>query len=381
MNAILNNPEELKKLFPVKEHYLYFNFAADGPLPVPSKNALCQALDELSLEGMMAVNKQIAIYENIREELAILFQSKPEHFAFIKNTSEGVLLALLALDTREGENYVVAEDAFPTTIRMMESNCRGEMRKIKINSPLPVRDQLINVIDDKTRAIVLDWVHFFTGKIIDLEAIIQLAQSKNIFTIIDGIQGAGAVSIELDTSGIDFFMSGGHKWMLSPQGSGFIYVSPRVWEKIPRKSFGWLGYDWRDFSDFDIEPGLREGAAVMEYGTRSYTAAVGLCEGLKLFNYLGIKNIEKHNQELKEFFLENLMKKGYETISPGKSAPIVSFKLPGAPGAGKAGKDTRGLLAGLSGKKVRASLRNGYIRVSFHLVNDWGEVKALLDYL
>jgi len=369
----LNDTEQLSELFPVKKNYLYFNFSADGPLPTPAKNAIFQALEEKSRKGMTAVDKQIAIYEDIRGELSLLFKSQKENFAFTKNTSEGILLALLALDIKENENYIVAKDAFPTTIRMMENNCKGEMRKIIINSPVPIQDQLADVIDKNTKAIVLDWVHFFTGKIIDTEAVTQLARGRDIFTIIDGIQGAGAVNIQLDSSNIDFFVSAGHKWMLAPQGTGFIYVSPGVWEKIQRKSFGWLGYNWGDFLDFDIEPALREGASVMEYGTRSYTAAVGFHQCLRLINSLGIKNIEAHNQKLKTFFIEQILKKGYESIINEKSASIVPFRSPNQePGI---------LLKKLEKKRVRLALRNGYIRAAFHFINDLQEVEQLINVL
>jgi cysteine desulfurase/selenocysteine lyase len=359
--------------FPVKRNYLYFNFAADGPLPVPSKAAVCDALEELSHTGMMAVPKQIAVYEEIRHELSILFKSGKENFAFIKNTSEGVLLALLALDIREDENYVVAEDAFPTTIKIMENHCKGEMRKVKINGPTPLISQLQAAIDKKTRVIVLDWVHYFTGAVIDIEAVTRLARSKNIFTIIDGIQGAGALTLELDNSGIDFFTGGAHKWLMSPQGSGYIYVSDNVWERVRRKSFGWLGYNWGDFSDFSIDPQLREGAAVMEYGTRSYTAAVGFRESLRIINRLGIENIEKHNRELKNFFIEQITQNGYETIPNEKTASIVPFKSPT--------RDSGELLARLREKNVIMSLRNGYIRAAFHFMNDPDEVKKLTGFL
>jgi len=371
----LNDRYLLSDLFPVKKNYLYFNFASDGPLPSTAKNAVFQALEEKTQNGMVNISKQVAVYEDIRCELSKLFSSKKENFAFIKNTSEGVLLALLAMDIKEDENYITAADAFPTTVRMMESNCKGEMRKIKINSPIPLQDQLIKVIDKKTRAIVLDWVHYFTGKIIDIEAIIQLARERKIFTVIDGIQGAGALGIKLEQSGIDFFISGAHKWLLSLQGGGFIYVSPHVWNKIQRKSFGWLGYDWLDFSNFEIEPHLREGATVMEYGTRSYMAAESFRECLKLINSFGINNIENHNRKLKELFLQNLFSKGYDTITQDLSASIVPFK--------PAEKDmnSKNLLNRLEQNKVKASLRNGYIRVGFHLVNHSEEVANLLEYL
>ncbi len=359
--------------FPVKKKYLYFNFAADGPLPVPSKAAIIDALEEKSNNGMMAVPKQIAVYENLKEELAILFNSQKENFAFCKNTSEGVLLALLAMDIKEDENYITAEDAFPTTIKMMENNCKGRKRTIKINSPTPLRDQLLAVIDEKTKAIVLDWVHYYTGKVIDIEAVTQLARERNIFTVIDGIQGAGALKLDLDSSAVDFFVSGGHKWLLSPQGTGFIYVSPHVWKRVKRKAFGWLGYNWQDFSDFSIKPGLREGASVMEYGTRSYIAAIGFLESLRLVNRVGIKSIERHNRELREFFIDSIFQKGYEIISNKKSASIVPFRSPGV--------DPVSLQKRLRENSVVVSLRSGYIRAAFHLVNDREEVARFVRFL
>jgi selenocysteine lyase/cysteine desulfurase len=365
----------LKEMFPVKANYLYFNYASDGPLPAPARDAICAAVKEKAEEGLMAVPKQIAVYENVRAELSILFDAAPECFAFTKNTSEGGLLALLAMDIKEDENYIVAGDAFPTTIRIMESHCKGAVRKVFINHDTPLTDQLKEITDHKTRAIVLDWVHYFSGKIIDLDGVVEFARSNNIFTVIDGIQGAGALELKLGGSGIDFFIAAGHKWMLSPQGAGFIYTSPEVWKRIPRKSFGWLGYNWRDFSDFDIDPDLREGNTVMEYGTRSYIAATGLYHCLKLINRVGIKNIEAHNRELRRVFLEKIIKKGYETLqNPAvKSASIIPFRFPG--------QDAGDLVKELAPRKVVVSLRNGYVRAALHWVNHMEEVERLIDLL
>lgn len=364
---------DVRELFPVKQQCLYFNFAADGPLPVTARDAIIDAVKEKSEKGMMAVPKQIAVYENLRDELATLFRSNRDNFAFTKSTSEGVLLALLAMDLKEDENYITAEDAFPTTIKMMESNCKAQMRTIRINDPKPMADQLAEISDDQTRAYVLDWAHYFTGKIIDLEAVVSLAKERNIFTVIDGIQAAGARRLDLDDSGIDFFVSGGHKWLLAPQGAGFIYVSPSVWERIPRKAFGWLGYDWRDFSDFGIRPELRDGAAVMEYGTRSYTAALGLVETLRVINGIGIDHIEAHNRGLREFFEEKILEKGYEVISNKTTTSIIPFK--------SKTEDILSLKKKLDKNNVVVSLRNGYIRAAFHLVTDQTEVETLIELL
>lgn len=366
---------DLTKLFPVKKNCLYFNFSSDGPLPEPAREAVAQALQERMNYGMVDVKKQAALYENIRGELSRLFKSQAENFAFVKNTSEGILLALLALDIKEDENYIVAEDAFPTTIKVMENHCKGSKRTVKINSPVNICDQVLQIMDKKTKVIVLDWVHYFSGKIIDLENLVKIAREKNIFTIIDGIQGAGAIQLDLDKSGIDFFVSAGHKWLLAPQGSGFIYAAAGLWQRVERKAFGWLGYDWGDFSDFDIKPGLRPGAAVFEYGTRSYSVGTGFLYALKVINGMGIANIEKHNRDLRDFFINRITRKGYETIKNNcpKSASIVPFKSPGI--------DCGALKKRLDEQNIRTALRNGYIRASFHFINDKQEIEKFTKLL
>ena len=111
----------------------------------------------------------------------------------------------------------------------------------------------------------------------------------------------------------------------------------------------------------------------MEYGTRSYPAAVGFHQCLRLINSFGIKNIEAHNQKLKTFFIEQILKKGYESIINEKSASIVPFRSPD--------QDPGILLKKLEKKKVKLALRNGYIRAAFHFMNDLQEVKQLIDLL
>ena len=142
---------------------------------------------------------------------------------------------------------------------------------------------------------------------------------------------------------------------------------------MDKKSFGWLGYEWFDFTDFTIKPQLREGAAIMEFGTRSYTTNVAFRESLKLLNHFGIEKIHNHNQSLKEMFINGIEEKGYTLFNRQAGAPIVSFKPPRS--------DPQKLKLALWDNNFRIALRDDFIRASFHLVNDREEVQALLDFL
>jgi selenocysteine lyase/cysteine desulfurase len=76
---------------------------------------------------------------------------------------------------------------------------------------------------------------------------------------------------------------------------------------------------------------------------------------------------------LRDFFIEKITEKGYETVYNKKSTSIIPFKSPFI--------DSVFLKKRLEENKVGVSLRNGYIRAAFHLVNDIEEVGRFVDFL
>jgi selenocysteine lyase/cysteine desulfurase len=57
--------------------------------------------------------------------------------------------------------------------------------------------------------------------------------------LLDGAQGVGAVDIDMARLGCDAYAGSGQKWMCGPDGSGCLFVSPEMRERlaVPRRGY------------------------------------------------------------------------------------------------------------------------------------------------
>src|SRR5690606_31848655 len=101
-----------------------------------------------------------------------------------------------------------------------------------------------------TKVLSVSWVQFYNGYKNDLALLSDICRQHGIWLVVDGIQGMGVEPIDVGALGIDVFTSGCQKWMLSPQGCGFFYLSDEMLELIEAPFMSWLGVDWNmKFSD------------------------------------------------------------------------------------------------------------------------------------
>jgi selenocysteine lyase/cysteine desulfurase len=58
--------------------------------------------------------------------------------------------------------------------------------------------------------------------------------------LLDGAQGLGAVDLEMEALGCDAYAGAGQKWMCGPDGTGCLFVSPALRERlgVPRRGYG-----------------------------------------------------------------------------------------------------------------------------------------------
>ena len=88
------------------------------------------------------------------------------------------------------------------------------------------------------------------GVVLPVKEICAEARRRNIFTIIDGAQSVGHITVDLQDIGCDAYYSSLHKWLLAPAGNGILYVRQEVVGDI------WTvasSYSW----DNDEDHGLR----------------------------------------------------------------------------------------------------------------------------
>jgi selenocysteine lyase/cysteine desulfurase len=365
--------------FPFTNKITFFAHASFGPLPQRSWEATKEYYDCLRLDRLNDMDK--AAFEkldDIRAMTAQMIHAKPEETAFATNTSYGLNVAAWGLDLKPGDKVLLSDVEFPgNTYPWTNLRQKGvEVEFVPSKNKCFDIDNLVQAIDAKTKVLAISFVQFFNGFKIDLKTIGRICEERDVFFVVDGIQGIGNLEIDVKECKIDFMANGGQKWLLSSPGTGFIYVSSDAKREINPSFFGWFGVDWKlDFSDlfkFDLEP--FPSARKFEIGTYPYSQIWTMHSSLKLLSEVGIRNIQGHNQALLDLLIEQLKKRDYHITSPLEPAHrscILSFS----------GKDTEGLFKKLRKHNIITSLREGAIRVAPHFYNTADEMERLIQLL
>ena len=97
-------------------------------------------------------------------------------------------------------------------------------------------ERLLDGIGDDTRMVAVSHVLWTTGRVLDVAAISAAAHEAGASLLLDGAQSAGAIAVDAAATGADFYAFSGQKWLLGPQGSGGLWVSPEWLDRRGRPS-------------------------------------------------------------------------------------------------------------------------------------------------
>ena len=133
-----------------------------------------------------------------------------------------------------------------------------------------------SALTENTRVLMLSHVNTITGMKMPLEKISSLVKARNIWLIIDGAQASGLINVDIEKLGVDAYASSGHKWMLGPKETGFLYLSKSLQEA---------------FNPVFTSKGFKSYSA--SSGTRNVAQIIGLGKSIDIHNEIGSKVTEK----------------------------------------------------------------------------------------
>ncbi|MGC9105298.1 MAG: aminotransferase class V-fold PLP-dependent enzyme [Thermoprotei archaeon] len=359
---------EFRELVPAVKKYVYLNHAAVSPTPKPVLEAAERYLTEVAQEGVLAVNAyESEDFRPFREKIARLFNVSWEEISFVPNTSYGVNVVAHGLDIMPGENVVTDVLEFPAVPQpFYKLKKRGvEVRLVRPNLDT-FEDDLLSAVDSKTRLVAISHVSFNTGLRVDVDRIAKEVHSVGAYLFLDVIQSAGAIRVDL--SKVDFAAAGGYKWLMSPQGSGFLYVRKGLLEDPP--FYGWRTskyfYEYNSLK-FEVDKGPRR----FELGTIDVASNVAMATSAELISR-HLDEIESNVLELSRYAIRRLTEEGYEVITPvNKRAGIVVFRQ----------KDPQAVVKELLKRNIVVAARGEGVRVSTHFYNTVDEIETLISAL
>ncbi|MFG1952909.1 aminotransferase class V-fold PLP-dependent enzyme [Micromonospora sp. NPDC048830] len=263
------------------------------------------------------------------------------------------LLAPVAAALPPGATVVVPEVEFTSNLFpwLVQAERGVEVRTV----PLA---RLADAVDADTDLVAFSLVQSGDGTVADHDAIVAAARAHGALVAVDATQACGW--LPFDASLADVVAVGAYKWLMAPRGAAFAYLAPELRERLRPDAASW--YAAPDPHAAYYGPPLRLADDARRFDlSPAWFSWVGAAPALELLAEIGVPAVHRYDVALANRFLAGLGR------PPGDSA-IVTVEVPGA-------------RERLERAGVRAAVRAGRVRASFHLYTTDADVDLALDAL
>jgi L-cysteine/cystine lyase len=345
--------------FPVLERVAYLNAGTEGPLPQRAADAVRERIDsELTggRSGKAYIEGVRGLAGDLRDAYAHVLGAEPADVALTGSTTDGVNTVLAGLSLRPGDEIITSDEEHPGLL--------APLGRLKRQAGVTVRvapfAQLAEAVTSATRLVATSHVSWVSGRVVDSAAL----AATGVSVLLDAAQGIGAVPIDLDALGCDFYAGSGQKWLCGPEGSGCLYVRRERRDEI---TMLWPGYGSLADASQALDSGPAETAARFDHGFPPGMRSAWALASLRVFEEAGWEWVYGRSAELAAGLASDLADRGLEVGPRGRST-LVSWR----PSADDLDAEVARLAE--AGFVVRSIASHGLIRAS---VGAWSSEEEL----
>ncbi|MDY0212518.1 MAG: aminotransferase class V-fold PLP-dependent enzyme [Desulfuromonadaceae bacterium] len=260
-----------------QQDYIARNFGAN-----PGRGSY--GIARIAAQTMAATREAIADFFNI---------SSSSRIAFTLNATQGINTALSGL-LEPGHRVVTTSMEHNAVVRPLHylQHHGVEVFKVTADSQgLVTPESIFSACSGATtKLVIMTHCSNVTGTVQPIAEVGRFCHEHDIIFMLDAAQSAGVLPIDVDAMHIDILVAPGHKGLLGPQGTGFIYVRDGLAIKpLTRGGTGNLSSEAQQPSKMP---------ELLESGTYNTAALAGLKAGLEYILQRGMDNIRAHEQGL-----------------------------------------------------------------------------------
>jgi selenocysteine lyase/cysteine desulfurase len=320
-----------------------------------------------------------ALSAGAREAAGRFLGATASEVALTDSTTMGLGLLYTRLALGGADEVVTTEHDFYATHEALRlSGLRVRRVRLYDNARQASEDEIVSRIREavtgRTRMVALTWVHSSTGVRLPVRAIAQ-ALPERVLVCVDGVHGFGARAETVRDLGCDAFVSGCHKWLYGPRGTGVLWANERVRQLMRPTIPSFDGSSYGAWVAGGVPNGIPDGPTLTPGGFKPYEHRWALPEAFAFHHSIGRERVEARIRGLASRLKAGLVEvKGVRLRtpqSPGLSAGLVCFEV--------AGRDPGDVVSRLASRGIVASVTpyaTRYVRLGPGIVNTPEHVDA-----
>ncbi|MFC7042661.1 aminotransferase class V-fold PLP-dependent enzyme [Halonotius sp. GCM10025705] len=283
-------PRELRADVPGLQESAYLNFGAHGPSPEYVVEAVSDAVADHEFNSGTddPYTTAFAGYDRARERVAEFIGAEPEEVALTESTTDGINRIATAIDFDPGDVVVRTDLEHPAgTLPWQQLEAQGvEVRVVETTDGRVDIDAYTEAVAD-ARLVCFSAVTWTHGTQLPVSELVDIAAEAGAFTLVDAVQVPGELPMDVHEWGADAVAAAGHKWLLGPWGTGFLYVDREVADTMVPGAVGYRSVTEPTAAELTYEPGAKR----FEIGTTSPGPHAGLIEAIDAIESVGVERI------------------------------------------------------------------------------------------
>lgn len=332
-------------------------------------------------------------YENTREKIAKFINARnKEEIIFSKNASESLNLIAYSYglsNLKQNDEVVLSIMEHHSNLvpwQFVTKQTNSILKYMYINNEFELsKEEIESKITDKTKVVGITHISNVLGTINNVKEIIKYAHKKGAIVIVDASQSIPHTKVDVQDLDADFLVFSGHK-MFAPLGIGVLYGKKELLNKMPPFLMGgdMIEYVYEQNTTYAPLPNK------FEAGTQNVEGVVGLGAAIDYIESIGYKTINKVEQEVTEYAVNELSKLNFIEmyVTPNKQnhSSVVSFNVRGVhPHDVASILDVNGVCIRSGNHCAQPLLRymgmDSTCRASFSIYNTKEDVDKLVDAL
>lgn len=350
---------------------IYLNTGSLGPTSRVVLDAVVKAWTELETNPVAMSYDGGAVHtlaDKTRGSVAGLIGCTADEVLLTRSTTNAMNIAALGIDLTRGDRVLTTDsehEGGSACWKYLEKRLGIVVDRVTIapedTDVKGIVERFASAIKKETKVLSVSHVVFSTGLRMPVREIVALGKTRNVLTVVDGAQAVGNIEVDVKSIGCDAYAAPGHKWLMAPKGTGFLYVNKDSASKIQP-------VEWTDGKTYVV------GSA----GIGSMPLVVGLGVAVEAARKRGIAASEARNLALRNRAYEGLKKIAKVQVISAPPGPLatalITFRLPD-------GVEERPFFNAMREKHkviLRRIPRLRSMRISPHVFNTESDIDAAL---